>query len=73
MKKRSPIASALGNRQKGGPKQSQALLDARMEAFQALRVIYEIRVAAGDPEGRLTIPELISKIEHLRKTALQYE
>ena len=84
MKKKNPAAVKLGkiktakkavaardNGRKGGRPESQALRDARMEAFQALRVIYEIRVAAGDPEGKLMIPELIAKIEHLRKAALE--
>jgi len=79
MKKKNPAAVKLGkiktpkkaaaardNGRKGGRPESQALRDARMEAFQALRVIYEIRVAAGDPEGKLMIPELIGRISDMR-------
>ena len=79
MKKKNSAAVKLGkiktakkataareNGRKGGRKESQALRDARMEAFQALRVIYEIRVAAGDPEGKFMIPELISEIATMR-------
>jgi hypothetical protein len=77
MKKKNSAAVKLGkiktakkataareNGRKGGRKESQALRDARMEAFQALRVIYEIRVAVGDPEGKLMLDKLI---EHCRK------
>jgi len=80
MKKKNPAAVKLGkiktakkaaaardNGRKGGRKESQALRDSRMETFQALRVIYEIRVAAGDPEGKLMIPELINRISEMRE------
>jgi len=82
--KKNPAAVALGsiksakkakssreNGRKGGRKESKALRESREETFAALAVIFEIRKAIGDPEGKLMLSELPKEVMRLRESLIE--